>query len=143
MQRVALVAFSGTVAHKVMDLCEGFDRFEVGSGHVAIPKFVSSGVLDGYEKIIAMGLQKRSRAKFVSVEKICWYDGKELALDYELEDGDLFVASKIAARFEKTFCNMLASELRLRYPGKIVTFLHIPPKADKVLVASRLSSSAA
>jgi hypothetical protein len=139
MSKVALVAFKGTVAQKVIELCFGFDKFYVDSNLRGIEKLVGSGELESYDRIVALGLKNRSKDAFVHVEGVALLRGKILPLDTGLSDGVRFQKTKIHASLEKSWCNILAAQLRAKYPKKSVAFLHIPPKTSVIEVSEYLN----
>jgi len=137
---VAFVAFNGTVAQKVISKINGGEKFIVSSSHKAINQLANSGKLDGYDKIIAMGLKNGSSDSFVHVEQNCLTKDGRLLLDTSIADGDLFQKTIISKNLENSWCNVLASQLRTCYPNKVVAFLHIPPQLNASKVANAISS---
>lgn len=135
---VAFVAFNGTNAHRLMLLIKGQDVFSIASSDQAISELVASGSLDGYAKIIAMGLKNRSKDTFVHVEQVCFRHGQEYKLDTVLADGELFRATRISKGLERSWCNKLAVALKQRYMAKPIAFLHVPPAVSLGPVAIRL-----
>src|SRR5690348_1531036 len=121
---IALVAFKGTVALATMRLCSNnYPKFEVSSSDSGINNLINSGVLDGFDTIIAMGLKNASRDSYVHVEKLCYQQGKVITLDTKLADDKLFKATAMTLKLEKSWCNKLASGLKVKYPKKTVVFL--------------------
>lgn len=143
MPSVALVAFRGTIADKVMQSCRGFAKFKVGSSRKAINSLVESGVLNNFERVIAMGLKNKSRDLFVHVEEICFINDHKVLLDTSLADNILLKPSRMSKALQSSWCNLLVAALKNRYPDKQVAFLHIPPKANVASVATAIDSGLA
>lgn len=119
MRRIALVAFRGTIAAKVMTEVKGFDIYEVGSSQRLIEVFCKTSNLQPYSFIVGMGVFTHQKGGFVHVEK----HSAAGELNGELADGGLF---RVTQSLGTSWCALLVECLQNAYPNKELAFLHIP-----------------